>query len=126
MIVTTDAFTAHRRLLFSVAYRILGTATDAEDAVQDTWMRWSAADRSDVAEPKAGCCGPPTARRAAEAESYDPATPHVRMARKVLKGGSHLCARNYCQRYRPAARYPQPIDSPTSHIGFRCIARRPA
>ncbi len=53
MIVTTDAFTAHRRLLFSVAYRILGTATDAEDAVQDAWMKWSAADRGDVAEPKA-------------------------------------------------------------------------
>lgn len=51
--MTTDAFAAHRRLLFSVAYRILGTATDAEDAVQDAWMKWSAADRSDVAEPKA-------------------------------------------------------------------------
>lgn len=51
--MTTDAFAAHRRLLFSVAYRILGTATDAEDAVQDAWMKWSAADRGDVAEPKA-------------------------------------------------------------------------
>ncbi|MEV4507456.1 RNA polymerase sigma-70 factor [Dactylosporangium sp. NPDC049525] len=51
--MTTDAFTAHRRLLFSVAYRILGTAADAEDAVQDAWMKWSAADRGDVAEPKA-------------------------------------------------------------------------
>jgi RNA polymerase sigma-70 factor (ECF subfamily) len=53
VIVTTDAFTAHRRLLFSVAYRILGTAADAEDAVQEAWMKWSAADRGDVAEPKA-------------------------------------------------------------------------
>ena len=41
---------------------------------------------------------------------------------KVIKGGSHLCAKNYCQRYRPAARHPQPVDSPTSHIGFRCVA----
>ncbi|MBB5986780.1 formylglycine-generating enzyme required for sulfatase activity [Sphingobium sp. B1D3A] len=40
--------------------------------------------------------------------------------RRVLKGGSHLCAENYCQRYRPAARYPQTIDTATSHIGFRC------
>jgi len=44
-------------------------------------------------------------------------------ARKVLKGGSHLCAPNYCQRYRPAARYPETIDTSTSHIGFRCIIR---
>jgi formylglycine-generating enzyme len=41
----------------------------------------------------------------------------------VLKGGSHLCAPNYCRRYRPAARHAQPVDSSTSHIGFRCIIR---
>ena len=41
----------------------------------------------------------------------------------VIKGGSHLCAPNYCRRYRPAARQPQVADSPTSHIGFRCIRR---
>ena len=46
-------FDEHRGLLFAVAYRILGSATDAEDAVQDTWLKWSAADRSDVAEPRA-------------------------------------------------------------------------
>lgn len=44
--------------------------------------------------------------------------------RRVLKGGSHLCAPNYCRRYRPAARWPQPIDTTTSHVGFRCIIRR--
>lgn len=70
------------------------------------------------------CCGPPRVRKPVESGSYDPATPLARTGRKVLKGGSHLCAENYCQRYRPAARHPQPIDSPTSHIGFRCIARR--
>jgi formylglycine-generating enzyme len=43
--------------------------------------------------------------------------------RKVLKGGSHLCAANYCQRYRPAARHPETIDTSTSHIGFRCVMR---
>nr|WP_205863506.1 RNA polymerase sigma-70 factor [Planosporangium thailandense] len=48
-----QVFNQHRNLLFSVAYRILGTAADAEDAVQDAWIRWSAADRSQVADPKA-------------------------------------------------------------------------
>ena len=43
--------------------------------------------------------------------------------RKVMKGGSHLCAPNYCRRYRPAARMAQPIDTATSHLGFRCIIR---
>ncbi|MGI5162436.1 RNA polymerase sigma-70 factor [Microbispora sp. CA-102843] len=48
-----QVFVRHRNLLFSVAYRILGTAADAEDAVQDAWINWSAADRSQVADPKA-------------------------------------------------------------------------
>jgi RNA polymerase sigma-70 factor (TIGR02957 family) len=48
-----QAFDNHRNLLFSVAYRILGSAADAEDAVQDAWLKWSAADRSQVADPKA-------------------------------------------------------------------------
>lgn len=43
--------------------------------------------------------------------------------RLVVKGGSHLCAPNYCFRYRPAARQGQSLDSSTSHIGFRCIVR---
>jgi formylglycine-generating enzyme len=40
-----------------------------------------------------------------------------------MKGGSHLCAPNYCRRYRPAARMPQAVDTGTSHLGFRCIVR---
>jgi formylglycine-generating enzyme len=40
-----------------------------------------------------------------------------------LKGGSYLCAPNYCLRYRPAARIAQQIDSGTCHQGFRCIVR---
>ncbi|UQS24948.1 RNA polymerase sigma-70 factor [Amycolatopsis thermalba] len=48
-----EAFQQHRKLLFAVAYRILGSAADAEDAVQDAWLKWSAADRSQVADPKA-------------------------------------------------------------------------
>ena len=49
----TDAFEEHRNLLFAVAYRMLGRAADAEDAVQDAWLRWSSADRSDVSDPRA-------------------------------------------------------------------------
>ncbi len=69
------------------------------------------------------CCAPSNPRGGAEAESFDPCTPHVRIGRKVIKGGSHLCADNYCRRYRPAARHPQPVDSSTSHVGFRCVLR---
>ncbi|MEV5606106.1 RNA polymerase sigma-70 factor [Streptomyces sp. NPDC052299] len=47
-----QVFLEYRRLLFSVAYRVLGTAADAEDCVQDAWLKWSAADRSHVADPK--------------------------------------------------------------------------
>jgi sulfatase modifying factor 1 len=73
--------------------------------------------------PKA-CCIPDNPRGGSETDSYDPCQPQIPIPRKVLKGGSHLCAPNYCRRYRPAARHPQPIDTSTSHIGFRCIARR--
>ena len=43
--------------------------------------------------------------------------------RKVLKGGSHLCAPNYCLRYRPAARQGEAIETSACHIGFRCVVR---
>ncbi len=70
------------------------------------------------------CCGPPNNPRISSPEkSYDPAQPQFRIARKVVKGGSHLCAPNYCLRYRPAARQPQMIDTGMSHIGIRCIKR---
>ena len=52
-----------------------------------------------------------------ENDSYDPASRDP-IPRKVLKGGSHLCAPNYCQRYRPAARHAQPIDTPTEPCRF--------
>jgi formylglycine-generating enzyme len=55
--------------------------------------------------------------------SYDPAQPQFRVPRKVIKGGSFLCADSYCLRYRPAARRPQMIDTGMSHIGFRCVLR---
>jgi sulfatase modifying factor 1 len=58
-----------------------------------------------------------------EAGSYDPHQPQFRIPRKVIKGGSFLCADNYCLRYRPAARRPQVVDTGMSHIGFRCARR---
>ena len=59
----------------------------------------------------------------ARTDSYDPRTTNVKIPRKVIKGGSHLCAPNYCRRYRPAARHAEPVDTSTSHLGFRCIRR---
>ncbi|WP_164517682.1 formylglycine-generating enzyme family protein [Rhizobium sp. CIAT894] len=69
------------------------------------------------------CCIPQNPRGASESDSYDPCMPEIRIPRKVIKGGSHLCAPNYCRRYRPAARHPEPVDTSTSHLGFRCIVR---
>ncbi|MGK2882135.1 MAG: formylglycine-generating enzyme family protein [Mycobacterium sp.] len=58
-----------------------------------------------------------------EADSYDPNQPQFRIPRRVVKGGSFLCADSYCLRYRPAARRPQMVETGMSHIGFRCIMR---
>jgi sulfatase modifying factor 1 len=49
--------------------------------------------------------------------------PDIKIPRKVLKGGAHLCAPNYCLRYRPAARHAEAVDTSTSHVGFRCVVR---
>jgi formylglycine-generating enzyme len=73
------------------------------------------------------CCGPPVNPRILSPDkSYDPAQPQFRIPRKVVKGGSYLCAPNYCLRYRPAARQPQMIDTGMSHIGFRCLVHSAA
>ncbi len=69
------------------------------------------------------CCTISNPRGGDLEASVDPNAPGLRIPRKVMKGGSHLCAPNYCRRYRPAARMPQAIDTSTSHLGFRCIAR---
>ena len=57
--------------------------------------------------------------------SYDLGAPGANIPRRVTKGGSHLCAPNYCLRYRPAARQGEQVDTSTAHIGFRCIVRVP-
>ncbi len=67
------------------------------------------------------CCVPQDPRGGRLEESYDPAQPQFQIPRKVIKGGSYLCADSYCLRYRPAARRPQMVDTGMSHIGFRCV-----
>lgn len=68
---------------------------------------------------------PATSETCCAADSYDTAQPGLRIPRKVIKGGSFLCADSYCRRYRPAARRPQMVDTGMSHIGFRCITIGP-
>ena len=81
---------------------------------------WYVTSHKDETSPS--CCGPThNPRIAAKEKSYDPRQPNFRIPRKVVKGGSHICAPNYCLRYRPAARQPQMIDTGMSHVGFRCI-----
>jgi sulfatase modifying factor 1 len=69
------------------------------------------------------CCIPTNPRGPNVEVSYDPHQPQFAIPRKVVKGGSFLCADNYCQRYRPAARRAQMIDTGMSHQGFRTVAR---
>jgi sulfatase modifying factor 1 len=69
------------------------------------------------------CCVPHNPTGGALEASFDPAQPQFAVPRRVIKGGSHLCADNYCLRYRPAARRPQMIDTGMSHLGFRTVYR---
>jgi formylglycine-generating enzyme required for sulfatase activity len=77
------------------------------------------------ADEAKACCIPRNPRVTSDAQSYRPDEPGSRIARRVLKGGSHLCAPNYCLRYRPAARQGEHVETSTTHIGFRCIERAP-
>jgi len=67
------------------------------------------------------CCGQVNPRGGKRSTSYDAAVPNVHIPRKVMKGGSFLCAYNYCRRYRPAARMAQAVDTSTNHLGFRLV-----
>ncbi|WP_276320636.1 formylglycine-generating enzyme family protein [Phytoactinopolyspora endophytica] len=81
----------------------------------DDW--WTSKHPEDAIKP---CCIPSNPRGGDIEGSYDRVQPQFRVPRKVIKGGSHLCADSYCLRYRPAARRPQMVDTGTSHVGFRC------
>ncbi len=84
------------------------------DMIGNVW-EWTATEFSAhhrLDQPPKSCCAP--------TGSADPAVT------QTLKGGSHLCAPEYCHRYRPAARSPQSQDTATTHIGFRCVSDLPA
>jgi formylglycine-generating enzyme len=83
------------------------------DMIGNVW-EWTASvfTTNEVEGPKTPCCGPSEAGG--------------QLARRVVKGGSHLCAPNYCLRYRPAARQGEAVDTSTCHIGFRCVVRNTA
>jgi sulfatase modifying factor 1 len=69
------------------------------------------------------CCVPSNPRVTSPDGSYAVGQPGEQFPRKVIKGGSHLCAPNYCLRYRRAARQGHMVETSTGHLGFRCIVR---
>jgi formylglycine-generating enzyme required for sulfatase activity len=92
------------------------------DMIGNVW-EWTTDWFASTHQQQKSCCMPENPRGPREENSYDPCQPKIKIPRKVIKGGSFLCAPSYCRRYRPAARHAEPIDTSTCHLGFRCIRR---
>jgi formylglycine-generating enzyme len=93
------------------------------DMAGNVWEWTSDSFVSKPADVHHACCVPRNLDVTSADENVVSGESGVLQPRRVIKGGSHLCAPNYCLRYRPAARQSETVDTSTSHIGFRCIVR---
>ena len=105
--------TATRALRRSMRFRPMATACS-------TWSAIPGNGRRAPLTPQGFNKAPRSRNRAAT-----PAPATIAPCAATVKGGSHLCAPNYCLRYRPSARQGETVDSSTCHIGFRCVVRQP-